>query len=78
MSSLSDRELAIRQKLKDDFPHYASRCLKIRPKDPRAGNQPLTLNRGQQHLHDCIEQQRAATGKVRALVLKGRQQGVST
>ncbi len=29
---LSDEELDIRQKLKDDFPHYASRCLKIRPK----------------------------------------------
>ena len=29
---LDDEEFAIRQRLKDDFPHYASRCLKIRPK----------------------------------------------
>lgn len=78
MSSLSDRERAIRQKLKDNFPHYASRCLQIRPKDPRAGNQPFTLNRAQEYLHEKLEEQKALTGKVRALVLKGRQQGIST
>lgn len=78
MSSLPDREKAIRQRLKDDFTHYASRCLKIRPKDPRAGNQPLSLNVAQKYLHDRLEEQSKKTGKVRALVLKGRQQGVST
>ena len=26
------KELAIRQRLKDEFLHYAARCLKIRPK----------------------------------------------
>ena len=78
MSTLSDRERAMRQKLKDNFPHYASRCLKIRPKDPRAGNQPFILNKAQEYLHERLEHQRATTGKVRALVLKGRQQGIST
>lgn len=78
MSSLSERERAIRLRLRDDFPHYAQRCLKIRPKDPRAGNQPFVLNKAQAYLHEQIEAQRAATGKVRALVLKGRQQGIST
>jgi len=78
MSTVHDRENAIRQKLKDDFEHYAARCLQIRPKDPRAGNQPLTLNRAQRYLHERLEEQRKKTGKVRALVLKGRQQGIST
>lgn len=78
MSSLDNREKAVRQKLKDDLPHYAARCLKIRPKDPRAGNQPFRFNKSQIYLHDRLEQQRAETGKVRALVLKGRQQGIST
>lgn len=78
LSSLSERERAIRQRLKDDFPHYASRCLKIRPKDPRAGNQPFELNKAQAYLHERIEEQRRSTGKVRVLVLKGRQQGIST
>ena len=32
MSDLSEREKGIRQRLKDDFPHYAKKCLTIRPK----------------------------------------------
>lgn len=73
---LSSEELAIRQRLKDDFPHYAAKCLRIRTKAGKI--EPLTLNRAQQHVHDKLEEQRAKTGKVRALVLKGRQQGMST
>lgn len=74
--SLSDRELAIRRRLKSDFPHYAGKCLRIRAKD--AAIVPLTLNEAQEYLHKRLEQQRAETGRVRALVLKGRQQGIST
>ena len=75
---LSEREKSIRRRLRDDFQHYGSRCLKVRPKDPRAGNVPLNLNRAQSYLHGQLEAQREKTGKVRALVLKGRQQGIST
>jgi hypothetical protein len=51
-------------------------CLKVRPK---IGDlEPFLLNRAQQHIHEQIEAQRGATGRVRALILKGRQQGVST
>lgn len=78
MNSLSDRELAIRQRLKDDFTHYAPRCLRIRPKDPRLGNVPFELNKPQIYAHQRLEEQKAKTGKVRALFLKGRQQGMST
>lgn len=73
---MSDKERAIRQRLKDDFPHYASRCLRIRAKDGKI--QPLILNEAQTYLHSRLEAQKAETGKVRALVLKGRQQGIST
>jgi hypothetical protein len=76
--SLSDEERSIRQRLKDDFPHYATKCLKIRTKDPRGGPQPFVLNHAQEYLHGRFESQRERTGKVRALVLKGRQQGIST
>ena len=76
--SLTPRERAIRQRLKDDFTHYAAKCLKIRPKDPRQGPQPFNLNQAQQYLHGRFEAQRQRIGKVRALVLKGRQQGIST
>lgn len=72
----SDDERAIFQRLKDDFPHYASRCLRIRSK---AGEiKPLTLNVAQLYIHQRIEEQLAKTGRVRAVVLKGRQQGCST
>lgn len=78
MSTMSDRELAIRQRLKDDLPHYSAKCLKVRPKDAGAGNVPFILNKAQHYAHQRLEEQKAATGKVRALVLKGRQQGMST
>lgn len=74
--AISTKELAIRQKLKDDFEHYASRCLKIRPK---VGSLiPLHFNSAQKYTHRLVEQQKKETGKVRAVVLKGRQQGLST
>ena len=66
----------ILQRLKDDFRHYAGKCLMIRTKEGSV--EPFKLNRAQQHIHDKIEHQKLVTGKVRALVLKGRQQGCST
>jgi hypothetical protein len=38
----------------------------------------FVLNRAQLYIHERIEAQRKATGKVRAVILKGRQQGCST
>lgn len=73
---MPERELQIRQKLKDEFPHYAAKCLKIKTK--AGGIEPLTLNPVQLHLHERLEAQRQRTGKVRALILKARQQGSST
>lgn len=70
------KEKAIRQKLKDDFLHYSAKCLKIRTKSGKVV--PFELNVAQQHIHVCVEEQRAKTGKVRAIILKGRQQGCST
>jgi hypothetical protein len=69
-------EQAIRHKLKTDFIHYASKCLKIRTKSGAV--EPFILNKAQLHVHQCLEEQLARTKKVRALVLKGRQQGCST
>ena len=78
MLSLNEEDRGVFQRLKDDYPHYAEKCLRIRPKDPKAGNQPFVLNPAQRYLHEKLEEQRQRTGKVRALVLKGRQQGIST
>jgi hypothetical protein len=76
LNDLSDREKAVRLKLKHELPHYASKCLRIRAKS--GAIVPLVLNEAQSFLHQQLEAQKAATGKVRALVLKGRQQGIST
>lgn len=73
---MDEREHAIRQKLKDDFTHYAQKCLKIRAKSGEVV--PFAINKAQTYLHDRLEGQKAETGRVRALILKGRQQGCST
>lgn len=70
---MTPEEKTILQKLKSDFIHYASKCLKIRTKSGSV--EPFTLNKAQLHIHAEIERQKGETGKVRVLILKGRQQG---
>jgi len=62
--------------VKTNYQFYAQNFLKIKTK---AGQLiPFSFNKPQQYIHDEIEKQRKLTGKVRALVLKGRQEGVTT
>lgn len=65
-----------RQRLKDDLEFYSRNCLKIRTKSGKVA--PFVFNKAQHYIHDRLEDQRRTTGKVRALILKGRQQGCST
>lgn len=58
------------------MPRYAERCLKVRTKAGKIA--PLSFNRVQLHLHERLEAQLKNSGKVRALVLKFRQPGIST
>lgn len=74
--NLNEFQLAVHKKLRDDFEHYAYKCLKIRTKDGEVT--PFVMNKAQKHIHNKIEMQLGQTGKVRALVLKARQQGCST
>ncbi|MEQ8822758.1 MAG: hypothetical protein RIC14_00110 [Filomicrobium sp.] len=71
-----ERELELRRSLRDDFLAYAPTCLMIRTK--AGALVPFTLNKAQQHVHERLEQQRKEKGYVRALILKGRQMGIST
>ena len=73
---LTQKEKKIRQRLKDDFMHYANKCLKIRTKAGKV--EQFILNTAQEYIHEKVEDQRKKTGKVRAIILKGRQQGCST
>ncbi len=63
-------------RLDADLEFFATEHLRIRTKS--GAIEPLAFNRAQRFVHDRLEAQRAATGRVRALILKGRQQGCST
>lgn len=81
MNERPARAQAIRARLKSDFKYYAKRCLKILAKPE--GNQlatikPFIFNTAQNYIHKRIEEQRSEIGRVRAMILKGRQQGAST
>ncbi len=73
---MNDIEKQNRIKLKDDFAFYAKNCLRIRTKNKGLTN--FVLNDAQIYVHSKIEEQLKETGKVRAIILKGRQQGAST
>ena len=70
-----------RDKLKayeDDFALFAAEQVKIITKDAGQGFVPFRLNECQLRITEALEKQRKDTGKVRAIVLKARQQGIST
>ena len=73
---VSEKALAQRILYRDNFPTFAKDCLTIRPKE--GGSCPLVLNKAQLYIHRRMEAQRKETGKVRAVIVKGRQQGSST
>lgn len=64
------------KRLRDELSYYSENCLRIKPK---VGDFiPFVFNRAQEYLHFRLEEQKRKTGKVRAIILKGRQQGCST
>lgn len=79
---VTERERTQRIRLKQDFEFYAPRMLKIVTKPDEETGRPAILpfrfNAAQRYIHRKIEEQRARTGWVRAIILKGRQQGAST
>lgn len=58
------------------LPHFSASCLKIVQKD--GSLVPFVFNRAQRYLHDRLERQKQDLGRVRAVILKGRQQGCTT
>src|SRR6266566_2750453 len=70
------RDPQARQRLDADYPRFAGEILRIRTKG--GAIRPLFFNRAQHHVHAALEAQREHLGRVRALILKGRQQGCST
>lgn len=71
----AERDRAI-ELVRNDIALHCETCLYLQSKDGK--RVPLEFNRAQLYMHARIEAQRLATGKVRAIILKGRQQGAST
>ena len=68
--------LRTRKRLLEDFEFWCRHCAKIRTK---AGEiKPLVLNRVQKRFLKHIADQLQTTGRIRSIILKGRQQGLST
>lgn len=62
--------------LRDDFRYYAKNCLSIVTKD---GNKtPFVLNEAQEIVYKALIKQYEETGKIRAIIVKARQMGIST
>ena len=64
------------RRLKADFKFFAENVLKIKTKSGKVS--PLILNKAQIYITERLDSQLNETGKVRAIILKGRQQGAST
>ena len=72
----SEYEYKYHTRLNCDFMFFSRWCLKIKTKEGEI--KPFIFNRAQEHIHKKVEEQLLGTGKVRILLLKGRQQGAST
>lgn len=73
---MTPKQIETRKRLRDDFAFYCKNCVKIRTKDGTIA--PLILNQVQERFVERITDQMLRTGKVRFVVVKARQQGLST
>ncbi len=73
---MDPRLLEVRRRLRDDFEFYAPAALKIRTKEGTIV--PFRFNPAQRVLSRVVEEQHRAHGRVRVIILKARQMGLST
>lgn len=76
MDTKDQAKIALRRRFYNDFDFYAKHALKVRSKQNKIV--PFELNLVQRKFHAEVEDQRRRTGRVRKIILKGRQQGLST
>ena len=68
----------IQASYKENFRAFAEEHVKIITKDATQGFVPFVFNDAQTLITEAIDKQIEETGKVRAIILKARQQGIST
>lgn len=76
MTANSAAILDVRRRLLEDFGFYAPNVLKIRTKESTIVS--FGFNEAQRRLAEIVDRQRRETGKVRVIILKARQMGLST
>lgn len=76
MTVTTKEQLALRKRFFEDFGFYSKHALKVRTKKGEV--KTFTLNGVQERFQKEVEDQRKRTGRVRKIILKGRQQGFST
>lgn len=76
LSNLTPEERQVLSELASELPFFAKSCLKIVDKQGKLI--PFVFNQAQWILHQRAENQKRRTGKVRLVVIKGRQEGCST
>lgn len=76
MSDITPAQARKLDAVQNNLPYFSSQCLKIMSKG--GGLIPFRFNQSQMFIHSELEAMRAATGMVRALVLKARQTTAST
>lgn len=74
--ALTPEQRAKRKRLRDDAEYYCRNCVKIRTKQGKIA--PLIFNRVQRRFLKQLLDQWERTGRIRMVVLKARQQGLST
>jgi hypothetical protein len=72
----AQKRLQTRKRLFEDFEFYAKHALKIRTKDGEIV--PFLLNEAQRQLLSVVTEQLKTEGRVRVVLLKARQMGLST
>lgn len=75
ISNATARERTI-ELLRGDIELHCETCMHVQDKDGK--RVLLHFNKAQRYIHARLQKQLAETGKVRAIILKGRQQGAST
>ena len=67
-----------KEQYKNNFELFAKEQIRIITKNASQGFVPFVFNSAQVSINEKLESQLKSTGKVRAIVLKARQQGIST
>jgi hypothetical protein len=73
---MDQRLKKVRKRLLTDFDFYSKSALKIRTKEGQVA--ALDLNPAQRILHEAVSKQLQTEQKIRVIILKARQQGLST